>query len=253
MNYYGLKILIYKEIVRFLKVYNQTIIAPIITSLLYLCVFVLALNGHTTYVNNIPFEEFMASGLIIMSILQNAFSNSSSSLIMSKVIGYVIDILMPPFTGFEIVTAYVIGSMIRGLIVGISLFVVLSFFVQLHVYSLTSLILYTLMSTFLMGLVGIFAGIYSSSFDQNAAFNSCFVTPLSFLSGTFYSTKSLPIFFQKINLYNPFFYMIDGFRYSMTGVTDGNISFGLYYILFLSIVFYFVLIYLFNKGFRIKT
>lgn len=252
INWYGTYNLSLREVKRFLKVYNQTIIAPAVSALIFLSVFVLALSSPDHKVGEVDFIYFMGCGLIIMSIVQNAFANSSSSLIMSKVIGYISDILMPPFGGIEIVLALCAGAIVRGLIVGIVVWACLLPFISFTVYHPFLLIFFSLASCLLLGLFGIFAGIMADSFDRSAAINSYLVTPLSFLSGTFYSVKKLPEFLQHISYMNPFFYMIDGFRYSLTDQLDGNLQIGIAYLIISNLVLFVLSVYLIDRGWRIK-
>lgn len=252
-NYYGTYTLFVREVKRFLKVYHQTLIAPAVSALIFLSIFVLALGDVKSEVKGVKFIDFMGIGLIIMTIVQNSFSNSSSSLIMSKVIGYINDILMPPLGSLEIIIAFSLGAITRGIICGLLVAGMLYFFIDYQVYSLGALIYFTLSSCFCMALVGIFSGIAANTFDQNSAITSYLITPLSFLSGTFYSVERLPEFFQKINMFNPFFYMIDGFRYSLTGYNDSDLSFGVLFLLICNVALFLALHVAFSKGWRIKS
>ena len=252
INWYGTYALTLHEIKRFLRVYNQTVIAPAISALIFLAVFVLALGDHTQPVNNVRFVDFMGYGLIIMSIVQNAFANTSSSIIMSKVLGYISDILVTPFSGAEIVVAYIVGALIRGIIVGLCVYLCLLPFVKFTCYHPLLLAYFTVFSCLLLGHLGILTGILSNSFDQNAAITSYVIAPLSFLSGTFYSVERLPQVLQTINHYNPFFYMIDGFRYSLTGHADSNINIGIIVLLFSNFILFYITSKILDKGWRIK-
>jgi ABC-2 type transport system permease protein len=252
INWYGTYVLTTHEIKRFLRVYNQTIIAPAISALIFLSVFVLALGGNAKPINNIPFINFMGYGLIIMSIVQNAFANTSSSMIMSKVLGYISDILVTPFSGAEIVTAFIIGALFRGIIVGFFVFVCLLPFVDFSCHHPWLLVYFTIFSCLLLGHLGILTGILAGSFDQNAAITSYVIAPLSFLSGTFYSVERLPVILQTVNHYNPFFYMIDGFRYSLTDHADSNINAGIVILLASNIVLFFITSKMLDRGWRIK-
>jgi ABC-2 type transport system permease protein len=187
-----------------------------------------------------------------MSIVQNAFGNSSSSLIMSKIIGYISDILTPPLGSKEIIIAFTLGAVLRGLMVGIIVTISLMPFVEFTLYYPLLLAFYTLASCMLLGKLGILSGMIANSFDQHSAITSYLITPLSFLSGTFYSVKDLPQILQQINLLNPFFYMIDGFRYCLTNKADGNIILGIVFLITSNIVMYLVLEKLIDKGWRIK-
>jgi ABC-2 type transport system permease protein len=253
MNYLGTWTLFKKECWRFLKVYNQTLLAPVITSLLFLAVFNLAMNGHVAMVAGVPFDQFMASGLIIMAVVQQAFANSSSSLVMSKVIGMIIDILMPPFSAAEIIIAMIGSCIVRGVLIGIISVIAISFFIHLEVHHWWAAVYFLVMSSMLLGFLGLFAGIVSESFDHMAAITSYIITPLAFLSGTFYSIQNLPGAWKTAAHFNPFFYMIDGFRYGMTGHTDTDVILGASVILAANIVLCVFCYRLIRKGYRLKT
>lgn len=252
-NYYGTYMLTLREVRRFLKVYHQTLIAPAVSAMIFLAVFLLSSNHPDHMIGNVKFLNFMGYGLLIMTVVQNAFANTLSSLIMSKVIGYINDILMPPFSGLEIVTAYIIGAVLRGLASGLVLLIFLLPFIDINIEHPLLLIFFTLGAASLLGQLGILAGIMANTFDQSSAITSYLITPLSFLSGTFYSVKKLPEFLQSVNLFNPFFYMIDGFRYSLTDYADGNIAIGIVMILATNIALFVLLVRLFNIGWRIKS
>jgi ABC-2 type transport system permease protein len=252
INWYGTYTLTLREVKRFMRVYNQTLITPAISALVFLAVFVLAVGSKKHDIDGISFINFMGYGLIIMSIVQNAFANSSSSFIMSKIIGYISDILTPPLGSKEIIIAFTIGSVLRGILVGIITTISLLPFVEFTLYHPFLLLFYILTSCTLLGQFGILSGMVANSFDQHSAITSYIITPLSFLSGTFYSVKNLPTFLQLINILNPFFYMIDGFRYCLTDKTDGNIMIGVIFLITANIVIYFTLERLIDKGWRIK-
>lgn len=251
-NWYGCYYLSQREIRRFFKVYHQSLIAPSISAILFMMVLSLSVGGEKKEIHGIAFNNFIAYGLIIMTIIQNAFANSSSSLTMSKVIGYISDILIPPLDAKEILLAYITGAVARGVICGIILSLLLSFWIEYSLYSLYYLVFFTLMGSILMGIFGIFAGIFASSFDQGAAINSYLITPMSFLSGTFYSADKLPLYLQKINYCNPFFHIINGFRFSLTGYTDTNIIYSSIFLLIFNIATAAGLYKLIESGWRIK-
>ena len=252
-NYYGTYTLYRREVLRFMKVYNQTILTPVVSAMMFLSVFALAIGSNTQAVNGISFMEFMGSGLIIMTIMQNSFANSSSSLIMSKIIGYITDILMPPLSSLELIIAYTAGSITRAIVTGAFVALCLMPFIDFHIHNLALLIFFITSAAMLMGLLGIFTGIAANSFDQSAAITSYVITPLSFLSGTFYSVTKLPKTLQFINLANPFFYIIDGFRYSLTGHADSDISIGIIILLSANIITFIILKHLLDIGWRIKS
>ena len=220
MNLRGLGTLLYKEVLRFYKVWLQTLLAPIVTALLYLLVFSHVLEEHVKIYPGIGYTAFLIPGLMMMSIIQNAFSNSSSSLIQSKVSGNIVFVLLSPVSYLEFYLAFMLASIVRGVVVGIGVGLVAVLFVDLPVHSVAMLLLFALLSSAVLGSLGIIAGIWADKFDQIAGFQNFVVLPLSFLSGVFYSIHSLPPFWQAFSRFNPFFYMIDGFRYGFFGVSD---------------------------------
>ncbi len=253
INFIGLQTLYLKEVRRFLKVYNQTLIAPMVTALLFLAVFHLAVGNHVQDVGNIPFGKFMAAGLIMMSVMQQAFANTSSSFIMGKVLGTLIDYLMAPLSAAEITFGMVMGGVTRGIMVGIMVSIGISLFIPISVHSWASVIFFIIASSMLMSLLGMFTGIFAETFDQSAAITSYVITPLSFLSGTFYSVANLPGFWHAASHYNPFFYMIDGFRYGLTGYHDGNLMIGVVFIIIMNIALWVLVHNLLARGYRIKN
>ena len=215
--------LLYKELLRFWKVSFQTIAAPVLTALLYLVIFSHALEAHVAvFDGRVRYTAFLVPGLVMMSVLQNAFANSSSSLIQSKITGNLIFVLLPPLSPLEIFGAYVLGAMVRGLIVGLGVFVVTLWFLpDLHAIAHPLYaIAFALLGSALLGVLGLIAGIWADKFDQLAAFQNFIIVPLTFLSGVFYSIQTLPPFWQVVSHFNPFFYMIDGFRYGFFGLSD---------------------------------
>jgi ABC-2 type transport system permease protein len=253
INTIGVYTLSKREIWRFIKVWNQTVIAPVVTTLLFLAVLTLAMGTGTRTIDNIPYNEFIAPGLIMMAIVQNAFANTSSSLMLAKIQGVIIDILMPPLTGGEIVFSLVVGGLVRGFMVGIVVMAAVYIFVPFSVHHALIGIFYVFMASLMLALLGILTGIWSQSFDQLAAITNYIITPLAFLSGTFYSIHQLPEFWRGICHFNPFFYMIDGFRYAMTGYTDGTIVTGMTVMIATNLTLWWVTAYLFKKGYRLKT
>lgn len=253
INWFGAFTLLKKEILRFLKVYHQTIFSPVINIILFLAVFSLSVGNHINEIEEVPFAIFMSAGLIIMAAMQNAFANSSSSFVMGKVLGHIIDCLIPPLGAFELVFAYTTGAILRGLCVAVVAFATISFFVPLSFYSLAIAIFYLFFACMFLGLMGILCGVISDSFDHMSAMTSYLITPLTFLSGTFYSTNALPEFWRNVSHYNPFFYMIDGFRFGLTGHHDGNLIFGTIYIVTLSFILATTLIIMIKRGYRIKN
>lgn len=212
--------LLKKELLRFWRVAFQTVAAPVITALLYLLIFSHVLEGHVQVYEGVPYTAFLIPGLIMMSVLQNAFANSSSSLIQSKVMGNIVFVLLTPLSHLEFFVAFLVAAIIRGLVVGICIYLGAMWFVDLNVVHPWLILAFVLLGSALLGTFGIIAGIWADRFDQMAAFQNFIIMPLSFLSGVFYSIHSLPPFWQKVSQLNPFFYMIDGFRYGFFGKGD---------------------------------
>lgn len=222
INFVGLQTLVKKEVGRFLNVYTQTVIAPMVTTLLFFTVFALAFGGIKRHVGDVPFLEFLAPGLIMMAMAQNAFANTSSSLVIAKVQGNIVDVLMPPLSALELLIGFVSGSLLRGLMVGAVTGFAVSVFVPLPIYSVATIILFAVLGSMMMGTLGVIAGVWSVKFDHIAAFTNFIVTPLTFLSGTFYSIDVLPGIWRTVAQYNPFFHMIDGFRSGFIEQADGH-------------------------------
>jgi ABC-2 type transport system permease protein len=216
----GFATLFYKEVLRFWKVSLQTLAAPILTALLYLLIFSHVLEEHVQVYPGVRYTAFLVPGLAMMSLLQNAFANSSSSLIQSKITGNIVFILLPPLSHLEFFFAYVLAATVRGLAVGLGVLLGTMAFVPVSVQHPLWTIMFALLGSGILGALGIVAGIWADKFDQLAAFQNFVIVPLTFLSGVFYSIHSLPGFWQEVSHFNPFFYMIDGFRYGFFGVAD---------------------------------
>ncbi|MGE0875433.1 MAG: ABC transporter permease [Burkholderiales bacterium] len=216
----GFPTLLQKELLRFWKVAFQTIAAPVLTALLYLLIFAQALGDSARVFGDIPYRMFLLPGLVMMSVLQNAFANSSSSFIQSKVTGNLVFILLPPISHVEFFWAYVLASVLRGLAVGCGVLLLTSWMVDLRVVAPLWALAFALLGAGVLGALGLIAGIWADRFDQLAAFQNFFIMPATFLAGVFYSIKALPPFWQQLSHLNPFFYMIDGFRYGFFGVSD---------------------------------
>jgi len=213
--------LLYKELLRFWKVSFQTILAPVLTALLYLLIFSHVLESRVSvFDGRVTYTAFLIPGLVMMSVLQNAFANSSSSLIQSKITGNLIFVLLPPLSPLDMFAAYVLGAMVRGIVVGLGVFLVTAAFAPLSLSHPLWALAFALLGSAILGTLGLIAGITADKFDQLAAFQNFLIMPLTFLSGVFYSIHSLPPFWQTLSHFNPFFYMIDGFRYGFFGVSD---------------------------------
>jgi len=216
----GWQMLLYKEVMRFWRVAAQTIAGPVLTAMLYLLIFGHALESHVKVYDQVGYTAFLVPGLAMMSLLQNAFANSSSSLIASKVMGNLVFLLLTPLSYVHWFVAYVGAAIFRGLVVGVGVFLVSAFFADFSFVAPLWIAVFALLGAALMGALGVIAGLWSEKFDQLAAFQNFVVMPMTFLSGVFYSIHSLPSVWQTVSHFNPFFYMIDGFRYGFFGVSD---------------------------------
>jgi ABC-2 type transport system permease protein len=216
----GFRTLFYKEMLRFWKVATQTVAAPILTAMLYLLIFGHVLEGRVEMLDNVPYTAFLIPGLVMMSVLQNAFANSSSSLIQSKITGNLVFILLPPLSHWEILLAYVSASVVRGLVVGAGVFAITAWFAHLSFSAPLWIIVFAILGAAILGTLGVIAGIWADKFDQLAAFQNFLIMPATFLAGVFYSIDSLPPFWRAVSHFNPFFYMIDGFRHGFFGQSD---------------------------------
>src|SRR6476620_2782901 len=218
---HGWLTLLYKEVLRFRKVSLQTVAAPILSALLYLLIFSHVLEGRVSvFDGRVTYTAFLVPGLVMMSVLQNAFANSSSSLIQSKVTGNLVFLLVTPLSHWAWFVAYVGASMVRGLVVGFGVLAATWWFVPLSAAEPGWIVVFAVAGAALMGALGLIAGLWAEKFDQIAAFQNFLIMPMTFLSGVFYSIQSLPPFWQAVSHLNPFFYMIDGFRHGFCGVSD---------------------------------
>jgi len=216
----GFPTLLYKEVLRFWKVVFQTVLAPVLTALLYLLIFGQVMDRHVRVYEVVSYTAFLVPGLVMMSVLQNAFANSSSSLIQSKMTGNLVFVLLPPISYLEFFAAYVLAAVTRGLVVGAGVLLVTLPFVELSMREPHWILLFALVSSAILGALGLIAAIVADKIDQVQAFQNFLIMPLTFLSGVFYSVHSLPAFWQGISRFNPVFYMIDGFRHGFFGVSD---------------------------------
>ena len=216
----GTRALLYKEVLRFWKVSFQTVAAPVLTAVLYLLIFGHVLEGRVTVFGSVGYTSFLIPGLVMMSVLQNAFANSSSSLIQSKITGNLVFLLVTPLSHWAWFIAYVGASVVRGIVVGAGVMLVTVWFAPLHLAAPLWIVVFTLAGATLMGALGLIAGLWAEKFEQIAAFQNFIILPMTFLSGVFYSIQSLPPFWQAASHLNPFFYMIDGFRHGFFGTSD---------------------------------
>ena len=253
INWIGFYTLYKKETLRFLIVFGQTILGPMLTGILFLIVISIAWGEERGEVLGLPFIEFLAPGLISMQVIQQAFSHSSSSILMGKVMGNIVDIIGSPLSASEVTLAIIFASVTRSFIICMASIICFNLLVDINVSNYYYFLSYLLLSSFLMGSLGFIAGMWAEKFDNMATVTNFIIVPLSFLSGTFYSVDRLPDTLKEISIYNPFFHMIDGLRFSMIGVSDGSTIFGLVYLLSLSLALWFAAYYLYKKGYKIKS
>lgn len=253
VNWLGLWTLYKKEVRRFLKVSFQTVLAPVATTLLYMMVFSLAIGITREAPGGVPFVVFLAPGLIMMGLLNNAFANSSSSLIVAKVQGNTVDFLMPPLSAGELAAAFIGGAITRGVLVAAAAALVIIPFASLPVSHLWAIVFFGFGAAAMLGMVGVIAGVWAEKFDHLAVITNFIIMPLTFLSGTFYSISILPEPFQTISHVNPFFYLIDGFRYGFIGYADGNITIGVAVTLAINVVLLVSCYAVLRSGWRLRT
>ena len=253
VNWIGIYSLYVKEVSRFLIVWAQTLLSPLVSSLLFLSVLTLALGNDRGDVLGYSFISFLAPGLIVMSIVQQSFSHSVSSLMIGKIQGNIIDTLQAPLSAIEVTLAIIFAAVTRGLVILIISIVVFSLIVEIHIYSIFYIFIGAFLGTFILGALGFITGLWAEKFDHTATITNFIITPLSFLSGVFYSIERLPDFFQSISKINPFFYIIDICRFGFLGASDGSIGIGLVYLTILSIIVWLISYYLYKIGYKIKS
>ena len=253
INWVGAWTLYKKEVLRFLIVWIQTIFSPLISSLLFLLVLSLAIGADRGDVLGVPFITFLAPGLISMQVIQQSFSHSSSSFMIGKIQGNIVDLLYAPLSAAEVTISVVLAAVTRSVMIAIVSIIVFSLIIDIEIKNYLLLFIFTLLSSFILGNIGIIAGLWAEKFDHMATVTNFVIIPLSFLSGTFYSIERLPEILQMVSKANPFFYMIDGFRYSFIGKADGSIFIGLIYLSVLSFVSWYVTYLLYKKGYKIKS
>ena len=253
INWVGTYTLYLKETLRFLTVFGQTIIGPVVTSILFLSVISLALGEDRPNVLGVSFIEFLAPGLIAMQVIQQAFSHSSSSLLMGKIMGTIVDIIGAPLSAAEVTLAVILASVTRALMISVISIIIFSLIIEIEIKNYLIFFTYLFLSGFIMGAAGFIAGLWADKFDHMATATNFIIVPLSFLSGTFYSIERLPSILNILSKYNPFFHMIDGFRYSFINNMDGSIKFSLIYLTILSILTWLIAYKLYKKGYKIKS
>ena len=253
INWIGAWTLYQKETLRFLNVWIQTIFSPLVSALLFLLVLSLAIGTDRSSVLGVPFINFLAPGLIAMQVIQQSFSHSSSSFMIGKIQGNIVDILYAPLSAGEVTLAITLASLTRSVMIAFISICIFQIFIDLEIKNYFTLIAFTLLSSFILGALGIVTGLWAEKFDHMATVTNFIIIPLSFLSGTFYTIDKLPGYLHTISKANPFFYMIDGFRYSFIGKSDGSITIGLVYLLGLSFIMWMAAYLLYKKGYKIKS
>ena len=253
INWLGSYTLYKKETLRFLIVFGQTVLCPVVTAILFLLVISLAIGPSKGIVLGVPFIEFLAPGLIAMQVVQQSFSHTSSSILIGKMMGNIVDIVGSPLSALEITTSLILAATTRALTISALSVIIFSFFLEIKIISYFYFFIYLFLTSFILGSAGLIAGLWAEKFDHMSTITNFFIVPLSFLSGTFYSIERLPTFLQKLSFFNPFFHMIDGFRFAFIGQNDGSIKFGLSYLFILFIISWFCAWFLWNKGYKIKS
>ena len=253
VNWVGFWSLYVKEVSRFFVVWAQTLLSPLVSSLLFLSVLTLAIGNERGNVLGFPFISFLAPGLIIMSMIQQSFSHTVSSLMISKMQGNIIDTLFAPLTAVEVTFALILAAVTRSLFILVISIIAFSFIVDLNIHSVFYIFIGSFIGSFILGALGFITGLWAEKFDHTATITNFIITPLSFLSGVFYSIDKLPEFFQLASKVNPFFYIIDITRFGFLGTSDGSIIFGIVYLLIISFIMWFLSYYLYKIGYKIKS
>ena len=248
----GLYTLFAKEVWRFMKVFVQTVLTPVVTALLYLLVFGQALEGNVEVYEGVTYSAFLIPGLMMMSIIQNAFANTSSSLIQSKMMGNLVFVLLSPISSLEFFIAFTAAAVVRGVMVALAVYLVAIMFVDLPLQAPWAILVFAVLGSATLGVLGLIAGVWAEKFDQLAGFQNFFILPLSFLSGVFYSIHSLPGVWQTVSQFNPFFYLIDGFRYGFFLASDANPMLSLLVTLFFLVVLSAIALLMLQKGYKIR-
>jgi len=253
VNWRGLWTLYHREVKRFFKVFTQTLAAPVVTTLLFYTIFTVALQNRVGTVGSAPFAVFLAPGLIMMTILQNSFANTSSSMMTSKIQGNIVDVLMPPISPLEMLCGFLGGGLTRGLIVGVSATVAMSFLVDFPFHNIAAILFFALTASTMLALLGMIGGIWAEKFDHMAAITNFVIVPLSFLSGTFYSIQRFPEIWQTVAQFNPFFYAIDGFRYGFIGQGDAPFWLGASVMIGVDVVLFLTVHRMLASGYKLKS
>jgi len=253
VNWVGFWSLYVKEVSRFFVVWAQTLLSPLVSSLLFLSVLTLAIGNERGNVLGFPFISFLAPGLIVMSMIQQSFSHTVSSFMISKMQGNIIDTLFAPLTAVEVTFALILAAVTRSLFILVISIIAFSFIVDLNIHSVFYIFIGSFIGSFILGALGFITGLWAEKFDHTATITNFIITPLSFLSGVFYSIDKLPEFFQIASKVNPFFYIIDITRFGFLGISDGSVNFGIIYLLIISFIMWFLSYYLYKIGYKIKS
>jgi ABC-2 type transport system permease protein len=253
INWIGAWTLYKKEVLRFLNVWIQTIFSPLISALLFLLVLTLAIGTDKGNVLGVPFINFLAPGLVAMQVIQQSFSHSASSFMIGKIQGNIVDILYAPLSASEVTLAVTLAAVTRSIIIAFISICIFHLIINFEIKNYFTLIIFTFLSSFTLGALGVIAGLWAEKFDHMATVTNFIIVPLSFLSGTFYTIDKLPGYLYTISKANPFFYMIDGFRYSFIGKSDGSLTVGLIYLTTLSIILCMTAYLLYKRGYKIKS
>jgi len=253
INWIGAWTLYKKEVLRFLNVWIQTIFSPLISALLFLLVLSLAIGTDRGNVLGVPFINFLAPGLVAMQVIQQSFSHSASSFMIGKIQGNIVDILYAPLSASEVTMAVTLAAVTRSIIIAFISICIFHLIINFEIKNYFTLIIFTFLSSFTLGALGVIAGLWAEKFDHMATVTNFIIIPLSFLSGTFYTIDKLPGYLYTISKANPFFYMIDGFRYSFIGKSDGSLTVGLIYLTTLSIILWMTAYLLYKRGYKIKS
>ena len=252
-NWIGLWTLFSKETTRFLKVFYQTVLAPVVTNILFLTVFLIVIDRDNFVIGGVSYSEFLVPGLIMMQILQNAFMNTTSSIMISKVQGNIVDLLLPPLSSLELTIALSFGGVARGMVVGLASTIALYFFIDMNFTNFFYIIFFSFSGSLCLSLLGIMGGIWSEKFDHMAGLTAFIITPLTFLSGSFYSIEKLPLVLELIAKYNPIFYFIDGFRAGFIGYSDAPVMNGIIVCIILNTILFFLVYKMFQTGYKLRT
>ena len=252
MNWISCYTLFKKEVLRWVKVWLQTVLAPVVTAWLYLLVFGHVLEGRVEVFDGVSYTQFLIPGLLMITVIQNAFANTSSSMIQSKVMGSIVFILLPPFSALEMFFAYIGAAIMRGLAVGVGVFMLAVWYADVPIYNFFIILLFAVLGSYTLGALGLIAGMWAEKFDQIAAFQSFLIVPLTFLSGVFYSINSLPDMWAALSRWNPFFYMIDGFRYGFFGQSDQPVLFSFMAMAAAALLLTIVCLILLQRGYKLR-